>query len=246
MATEASALLSSVEKGGDVDGPLPPVESVTRKEIIVNILAGISVILQTTGIYFYGRTEKLVKESLGMGCLIAPICAVQQRAITTVVNMNEARKRLHQEVNELAEDNRKLDYSVKDIEENVSKMEQLEEALRIVKETKVLGLEMLEEEVERSREVLEEMEENVESKTMQNIIEMIFAVDKNNDMKLDYDEITTLIENLSSLQNVTVNEVLFRKKIQSTDRSVDAVTDIVRSILQENNDSDEKILTMVK
>lgn len=245
MATETSPLVNSIEEGDVVHAAaLPPIEAVTAREKIVNTLATISIAIQAVGIFLYGRSEKFVKLSLGMGCLIAPICAMQQRTITTVVNMNEAGKHLDQEVDNLEEDNKKLNSSLKEIELSVGKMEELEEALEIIKETKVIGLNMLEEEVGRSREILEGLEENVESKTLQNIIEIIFSVDKNNDSTLDYDEVTDLIGNLSSLQGVKVNEDLFRKKIQSTDESVNAVLEIVKNIIQENNDTDERILTI--
>ena len=59
--------------------------------------------------------------SSGLGCLVAPICAMQQHAITTVAKLNESRERLDGEVVVLSEANKKLKSELNELEKVVDK-----------------------------------------------------------------------------------------------------------------------------
>uniref|UniRef100_A0A7S0BWV6 Uncharacterized protein n=1 Tax=Proboscia inermis TaxID=420281 RepID=A0A7S0BWV6_9STRA len=100
---------------------------------------------------------------------------------------------------------------------------------------------MLEAQVKRSKDILDKMEQHVESHILQNILSTIFKVDKKNDGILDHDDISALLVNISMLHGVEVNEDLFRKKIRKSDRSINAVLEIVKNLLGEDDPAGERI-----
>mmetsp|Transcript_15431 Transcript_15431/g.17766 ORF Transcript_15431/g.17766 Transcript_15431/m.17766 type:complete len:257 (-) Transcript_15431:97-867(-) len=246
VVDETSTLLASAEEGTASvlhlgSGPLPDIKNVTTKQRFVDAAATISVGMQVTTMLLYGSKEAYVNVSSGLGCLIAPVCAMQQHTITTVAKLNESRERLDGEVVELSEANKKLKSELNELEKVVDKLEDVEEALTVIKETKSHGIDMLEAQVKRSKDILDKMEQHVESHILQNILSTIFKVDKKSDGILDDDDISALLVNISMLHGVEVNEDLFRKKIRKSDRSINAVLEIVKNLLGEDDPAGERI-----
>jgi len=162
--------------------------------------------------------------------------------------LKETNEALEYEVNNLRKENQRLQRIIGDMESSISNLQDMEETLKDIKEMESTGLDDLEEQLEESKDILESLEVSIRGTILQNIMSIIFAVDKDGDYNLDDEEIDMLIKKIESINGINVNDELCKKKIIKLGRNIDSVMELVREVLEEEPNSkppEERIITFL-
>ena len=134
--------------------------------------------------------------------------------------------------------NKELKSSVERLDGTVTKLEDIQQVIEGISQTKGRSVESLLEDVKENKATVELMEKNVRAVVVQNILSVVFAVDEDGDRKLSKEETTKLIKSLQEINGVKVHEKKFRAMIKEKDGSIDAVMEIIESMLYDDSAGD--------
>ena len=213
----------------------------TLIEKVVAVLAVIAVATSIAALVVVGGM--VVKTAAILSCLLSPYSYYQQTRITDVRALKETFNALEGEVDELEEQNNRLNSSVQDLGQAVDKLEHIDTVLKALNETQGGSVESLKETVEMNRKTVETMEKNVRAAVLQNIISVVFSSDKNEDQNLSDEETTALIKSLEGINGVEVDDKKFLKIVKENNGSIDAVVSILKNLLCGNADMANSVFT---
>ena len=107
----------------------------------------------------------------------------------------------------------------------------MEETLETLQSLEGQSIQELQNQLEDSKRVLDQMNKNVTGEVLQNLISVMLACDNDGDLLLSDAEIDTLIDNLEATQGVQLKEDMFRQAIIDNGRSLAAVMEVTRNLL---------------
>lgn len=107
----------------------------------------------------------------------------------------------------------------------------MEETLETLQSLEGQSIQELQDQLEDSKRVLDQMNKNVTGEVLQNLISVMLACDNDGDLLLSDAEIDTLIDNLEATQGVQLKEDMFRQAIIDNGRSLAAVMEVTRNLL---------------
>jgi hypothetical protein len=110
----------------------------------------------------------------------------------------------------------------------------MEQTLQALQTVEGQSVELLEQQVVESKKVLKQLQGNHAGRLLQNFLTVLFQVkNQDQDMILDDDDIEALISRLEGLHgNINVNDELLRRVIVEQGRSIQAVMQIAKNIIQ--------------
>jgi hypothetical protein len=111
----------------------------------------------------------------------------------------------------------------------------MEQTLRTLQAVEGQSVEILEQQVVESKKVLKQLQGKKAGRLLQNFLTVLFQVkNQDQDMILDDDDIEALISRLEGLSggHINVNDELLRKVIIEQGRSIQAVMQVAKNILQ--------------
>uniref|UniRef100_A0A7S2S5B8 Uncharacterized protein n=1 Tax=Eucampia antarctica TaxID=49252 RepID=A0A7S2S5B8_9STRA len=181
-------------------------------------------------------SNPLVLVSGTLGIMVPSYSAVQQQKITETEALKETNECLERELNNLRVENNRLSESVDQLEGSVSNLGDMEEALASIREMETQSLDVLEEQLVESQEILESMEKSVLGTVIQNIISITLSVDTDGDFLLNDSEIELLIRKVEKINDVDVNDKLIKKIIIDNGRNIDGVMNVIRDMLADHDD----------
>jgi len=229
------------DNGGRKREKLSMLAEQTLIEKVVAVLAVIAVATSIAALVVVGGM--VVKTAAILSCLLSPYSYYQQTRITDVRALKETFNALEGEVDELEEQNNRLNSSVQDLGQAVDKLEHIDTVLKALNETQGGSVESLKETVEMNRKTVETMEKNVRAAVLQNIISVVFSSDKNEDQNLSDEETTALIKSLEGINGVEVDDKKFLKIVKENNGSIDAVVSILKNLLCGNADMANSVFT---
>jgi phage terminase small subunit len=109
--------------------------------------------------------------------------------------------------------------------------------LETIKSTQVGNLEDLEDQLEESQEILKNMKQNVVGEILQNMMDVVLSSDVDQNDKLDDGEIDGFIKRMEDMNNVDFNNQEVKAAINAKGGSVDAIMDLAKNLLLENDNS---------
>lgn len=172
-----------------------------------------------------------------LGILIPPYCIYQERKITDIKALKETNERLEYEVSQLSNSNQKLNDQNNQIEASVKRLKESQDALVYLKSSKKASIQELEKQIEQSEATLALMKKNHINELVDNIFDVMLAVDNDGDFKLSDKEITMLTDRLQGIQNIQINGSLFKQKIIEAGRDMNAVLTLISNLLNGNDSS---------
>jgi len=240
-ATESTPLVGSGSIN-DADNEPPPLGDIpeqTNKERIVFGAAAVGFATSMASMLVEDNPSVYLSGTIGAG--IAPYAAFQQQKLTEVEALRETNQRMEEEVNILKEENERLQGAIKDLEGSVDNLREMEETLANVKAMEGKSIDILEDQLETSQQILKDMEKNLKATILQNLISIVFESDIDGDNKMSDAELDEFMARMENIGGVQVKEELFRKKIIDSGRSLNAVMDVIRNLLDEEVPPEERI-----
>ena len=230
---EASSSDEESSTGGDED-ELKEVASSTAAETILLLISILSVSL-AIGSMVLAKDGDYIVYIAGIFSLIAPFSWKLQRSFTDIVALQEAHKEMSKQVNVLQEENKALQENAKELNSSVEKLNDVEGALDAITQKQGQGVESFKKQVEEGRKLVQGMKKNLRANVLQSLLTMVIASDEDGDNTIDADETEALIERLHEINGVELREDKFREALQKSGGSLDAVMDMVRDIVKNDN-----------
>lgn len=224
-------------------GALKPINETTPLEKLVLVVAVAAVGTAVGAIVVAGANSVVMVAGI-LSCVTGPYMYMQQTQITDIKALKDTQEAAKREVDRLEIENDRLKQSVAQLTETVGKLEDVEQALDAITEVQGQSVATFMNQVEESKQILEKLEENHKCIVLQNIIDVIYRCDEDGSGHINNSEIDTLIAKFKGINGVEVEEGKFRSAIVGSGGSLNAVLDIVKNLLNEEEDEDQ-IFTIV-
>lgn len=192
-------------------------------------------------------SNPVVYVSGAIGTIVAPVAAIQQTKLTEVAAMKETNHRLNSEVDSLKAEHERLAAQVSSLETSVGHLQDMSQTLDTIRAVEGQSMEELERQLKESEQILDQMQDNLRGDIVQTLISLVLAIDHDGDMCLSDAEIDSLIlkiEEMSSGQ-FDFKDALLRKKLIEHGRSLNAIMEIIKNLMDENTAPDESIFAFL-
>jgi len=237
---ETTPLIGKQDDDDDDERKRPPklkaMEAHSLKEKLVSGAAFVGLTASVAAMAIESNPSVYVSGAIG--AIVAPVAAMQQSKLTQVEALNQSNERLSDEVAVLQANNVKLQTQVSKLEASVDHLEVMSTTLDSIMAMEGNSLDELEIQLKETEKIYKGSKANLRGEILQTIISLIMVIDKDGDMCLSDDEIGELIIDVEKLLNdeVDFNDDLFRHKLVSNGRSINAVMDIIADLLDEDTE----------
>ena len=130
---------------------------------------------------------------------------------------------------------------MEELSETVDRLEDVEQALDVITQTQGQSIEAFEEQVQDNREILNKMQSNLKANVLQNLLQVVIRSDKDENMTIEEHEIGDLINRITGINGVEVNEERFRDAITSSGGSLQCVMDIIKNLMADDVSGEDAI-----
>jgi hypothetical protein len=174
-----------------------------------------------------------------LSSVIGPYCYYQQTKLTDIRALQETKKAISEQVNQLTMENKKLIQNINDLTVSIDRLHEIDEALRVLTDTQGQSIDTFAKQVQANQEVLRQMKTNVKANVLQNLLSVILRSDVDQDMTMDASEMDSLIRRIQNISGVTVKEAQFRAAVQN--QSIASIMEIVKNLLKPDLPESERI-----
>lgn len=210
----------------------------TYRELFIAGTASTSVTFATLSLIIaYINPVVLVTSVLGI--IVPPYSALQEQKITDCKAMRQTNVVMEQELNNFQYNNDRLHEQNDELEATVDRLKDMKDAYKECQSMKVVSIESLEAQLKNSEAVLATMEGNRVEQSVQNIFDVMMAVDIDMDGKLSDSEIDDLTKKIEGIGNVEIADAAFKRKIVESGRSIDGVMNLLRGLLAETAEGED-------
>jgi hypothetical protein len=122
----------------------------------------------------------------------------------------------------------------------------MQKTLETVRAVEGQSLDELEKQLETSKDILDKMQENLMADVLQNLISVVLVCDKDGDLTLGDEEINSLIIKMEGVNGIDLNQDLLRAKLVEKGRSLNAVLDVCKNILDDDVPADQNIFSFME
>jgi predicted nuclease with TOPRIM domain len=170
--------------------------------------------------------------------------------------MRYALNHIREEVNELKAENEKLKQQNEKLAESEKKLREVEQQLYHLSVLQGKSVDELTKQVEEYKKVSKQMEENLKSNIIQNLVNVIFTADCDRDYVIDPEEVANLKLRLGTIDGVDFSEDNFNKAltkagydpskvdIHSGGYSINAVIEVLRNLMDDGVPAEENIFVI--
>ena len=215
---------------------LQDIKEYTPIEILVLILAFASFSLSIAAVAMHVKYYR-VRSACAIMFLLSPYSYYQQTRITDIRALKETFLVLKGEVDKMIRENTRLKATVGGLKDAVDKLENTEQVLAALEDTKGKSIESLKASVEENKANVEALETNMQMKVLENIFQVVRDCDVNNDGQISDKETKTLIRRLKDLGDIKVDEKKIIASMKEGNGSVEAVRSIVVELLDDSQDA---------
>merc|ERR1712242_167183 len=130
----------------------------------------------------------------------------------------ETNEAMERELTNLKYENERLTGENEKLEKSVDGLKDLTDVFEEIREMEDASLDILEEQLIQSKEILDKMDDNKLNMVLGNIFDIVEACDQDGDMNLSDSETDMLIKQIESINKVEINDELCRKLIVEAGR----------------------------
>ena len=225
----------------------PPLKDMKENTLKERAVAGAAAVAFSTSIAsMVLESNPAVYVSSAIGTCVAPYAAMQQEKITQVHALQETNERMTAEVQQLQDENLRLKSQVSQLEASVGNLQDMKDTLEMVQATEGQSVGELEKQLEQSKDILNRMEDNLMADVLQNLISVVLGCDNDGDTTLSDEEIDSLILKMEGVHGIDLKEDLLRTKLIEKGRSLNAVLEVIRNVLDDDVPAEENIFNFVE
>lgn len=217
---------------GVTKAPIPLVVSVS--------ILGVSIATFT----MLATVNTLIDIAAGFIILFCPYLVYQKRLLSELGTFRALHNRLRTKVNELMLQNNVLTSNVDKLESAVNELEQVEEDLSKIANTK--NVDRLIHVVTETKRINEKMKKNTQAKIVQQMVTTVLRTDRNLDLKIGPTELRNLMIRLDNTPGFDFHKDNFLKLLGNTDEPVpvEKIMKVIRNLKDDNVPEAENVFTI--
>lgn len=122
----------------------------------------------------------------------------------------------------------------------------MQKTLETVQATEGQSVDELERQLQENEKILDQMEDNLSGDVVQTLISVMLAIDsESGDGHMTDEEIDSLMAKVEALAGIDLNEDLLRAKLIEGGRSLTAVMEVIKNLLDNDTPPEENIFNFV-
>eukprot|EP00540_Astrosyne_radiata_P001255 CAMPEP_0116840886 /NCGR_PEP_ID=MMETSP0418-20121206/10614_1 /TAXON_ID=1158023 /ORGANISM="Astrosyne radiata, Strain 13vi08-1A" /LENGTH=301 /DNA_ID=CAMNT_0004471243 /DNA_START=35 /DNA_END=939 /DNA_ORIENTATION=- len=204
-----------------------------------------------------------------IGTFVGPYAAIQQSKMTEVEALRRLNKDMEDQMGSLKEENDRLADQTNQLEQSVKKyvheglcfffipvffsphfglscpfihsLKETQKTFESIQEAQGQSIDELEKQLKDTQAIYESLEDNLHGEILQNLINVVLGVDEDGDGELDDNEIHELTIKLEGLNGFDLDDEKFRQVIIDHGRSVNAIMELVRHLLDDKDGKDSEM-----
>ncbi len=205
----------------------------TVREKIVATVAGGSVISASLALIVASLNPVVLITGV-LGIIIPPYSALQEQKITDCKAMRETNMVMELEMNNLKYNNERLREENEKLHAAVERLNDCKDVYATCQSMKNVSITELEAQLKDSRRTYALMKNNHMDDVIQNITDVMLAVDMDNDMTVSDDEIDRLTKQIEKINNVEIDDEAFKLKIIEYGRDFFAIGRLLEELMDDD------------
>lgn len=249
---DASEVASTKKKKKKKKRPAGCREIVLRFGAVGNFcMQGVNIVLQITGpawgtLTGTGKaTRGLIYSSSGIGAVHSPVIIYKERLLTNEDTFRNALNGIREEQGRLTDQNDILSGEIDELESEVDRAKDVEQALVQLADTQGSQLNELMELIAENKKINEGLRAVLKAKVLEEVISLVMDIDNDGSFTIEDKEIDRLVIGMHLIEVMTFNEQVFRKQVLSCQGNVDEVIELVKNMIRgEDNGEGENTIEL--
>lgn len=212
--------------------------------IIISIIA-ISIVFQLLSISTNYDSGIVILSTL-LGFTISVTAGYKQVILLRLDTLRTVHNKIRMEVNRFMEENNKLTRNVDGLEDQVLRLQDLQEDLERVAQAQGCTANELVSLVEENASTLKQQKALAKAELQEQLLSTVLRTDRNGDLQIDEREANILVLRLKNRAGVEFNEEHVRQSLVETRGSLPALLNLLREISNEDDgdddDDDQKVV----
>eukprot|EP00545_Synedropsis_sp_CCMP1620_P005888 CAMPEP_0119013374 /NCGR_PEP_ID=MMETSP1176-20130426/8419_1 /TAXON_ID=265551 /ORGANISM="Synedropsis recta cf, Strain CCMP1620" /LENGTH=246 /DNA_ID=CAMNT_0006966463 /DNA_START=124 /DNA_END=864 /DNA_ORIENTATION=- len=221
----------------ELKGALKPIAETTPVECIMMVVAGAAVATSLAAIVIEQSAVVVIAGLLSMA--MGPYAYFQQTRLTDIKTLKETHEAVQMEVDRLSDSNDRLSKNISELSNTVDRLEEVETALDVITNQQGQSVSAFAEQVDTNRQLLKDMQGNVQNTIVQNLLSVVFASDTDKDQIVDEEEVEVLIARLQKIGGIEVHDDRFRTAFAGG--SFTSLMNVVSNLLKDDVPEEERI-----
>lgn len=227
--------------------PAGPMELALRIGALANVvLQCVNIALLATLTPVFGKVATAIQVgrgmafgSSGLGIVHSPVVMYKERQLTNEDTFRAALNGIREEQGRLAEQNDVLSAEIDDLQNEVERMKDVEQALRELSENQGSQLDELMELIEENKRLNEGLRSTLKSKVLEEITGIVLDIDNDGSFTIQDKEIDRLIIAMKLLDGIMFDEKMFRSEVVACDGNVDEVIVLIKAMIHGSDHSED-------
>jgi len=182
--------------------------------------------------------RSMIYTSSALGAVHSPVIVYKERQLTNEDTFRSALNGIREEQGRLTEQNDVLSGEIDELQSEVDRMKDVEQALRQLADTQGSQLNELMELIKENKEINEGLRAVLKSKVLEEVIGLVLDIDNDGSFTIQDKEIDRLVIGMNLIEEMTFNEQVFRKQVMSCGGNLDEVITLIKEMIR-GSDSKE-------
>jgi len=243
VGAEASLSMGDIEMGSN--GKLKVDDEMNEADLdeskislfsgVIYMICCFSVVISlgTMAIYPY----PIVIAAMVFPLVFAPYAGLQRRILSANDGLRNILNKLRTQANDLSYQNDILKGEVEKVGQQVDKLKGVESTLSDIASSQNTDVKKLVNLVNENKKIVVGMKEMLEGEALADLMEVILISDRDEDFKIDPEEVNSLILRLRNLNGVDFNEDEFRKILETQELDINFVMLLVKDMIDDTSES---------
>uniref|UniRef100_A0A6V2CCS8 EF-hand domain-containing protein n=2 Tax=Ditylum brightwellii TaxID=49249 RepID=A0A6V2CCS8_9STRA len=230
-----------MQKGGTRSVGISTVSTVHKGLDLISTISyclfGGTIVLCLVAIGLHHRST-IVRIAFAISIAVSSYGLFQRWKLDRMDSLREALNEIRQEVNRMMTENDKLTRNNDELEVQANRVKDMESSLNGILSSQGKNVTAFVSLVKENRVILDEMKQALKAQVSQDLLQLIFAADRDEDFVIDPEEVRGLLFRLRAFDGLDVNEEHFRSLLEKKGNSISAVVGLVTDLLDDEPNDD--------
>ncbi|KAL7523547.1 hypothetical protein ACHAWF_000565, partial [Thalassiosira exigua] len=173
----------------------------------------------------------MIYGSSGIGAANSPVVIYKERQLTQEDTFRNALNGIREQQGRLSGQNDILSAEIDDLQSDVDRMKDVQEALGGLAETQGSQLDELMELIEENKQINLALRSVLKSKALEEVITLVLDIDNDGSFTIQDKEVDRLIIGMKLLEDIAFNESMFREEVIACGGNVDEVIALIKKMI---------------
>ncbi|CAJ1966880.1 unnamed protein product [Cylindrotheca closterium] len=197
----------------------------------INCFVIITIIICTTTVQM--SMELTAQTASALTILVCFILLIQRRTAKKLGTLRHQHNEIRRKIHYFRQENERLHRNSDRLDETVANLQHIPKMLHEISKNK--NVDQLVSVIKRHKLIQEQIRQKVNEKIIQNIMTIVVGADRDSNWSLKPEEVDRLVQRLSHVEEITLNERRFREMIGPKPH-IGSVMRVIRSLLERDDE----------